>query len=354
MARINKQLQRVSLVTLLQEIQNRIEAGAIPADQQPALLQMCVGILEASGRRGERPLPGADLQDVRGQAHVKRALEVAAAGGHHILLIGPPGAGKAMLARTLPSLLPATSAPVPFRAPSPDVSLDAFMGTPTLPGDLTLAHGGVLLLENLDTFAQAHLSALRQAVETHGVTFSQGETQIVFPAHFLLVATIRPCPCGFSGDPVHACTCSADAIIQYHQRLDDIVGACFAIQIEVPRPGKDLLSKHAEEPSAAVRSRVERARAIQRRRYAAVLHLQVNAELSRVDEIGRFCELEAAAEKLLSTAIRQLALVPRTTLEIQKVARTIADLADAQIITAPHLAEAIQYRPRISRRPSVP
>jgi magnesium chelatase family protein len=354
MARINKHLQRVSLVTLLQEIQNRIEAGAIPADQQPALLQMCVDILEACGKRIERPLPGHDLSDVRGEIHVKRALEVAAAGGHHILLIGPPAAGKAMLARTLPSLLPATSAPVPFRAPSPDMSLEAFMGTPTLPGDLTLAHGGVLLIEDLDAFAGEHLSAPRQAVKTHGVMFSQGETRIVFPAHFLIVATIRPCPCGFSGDPVRACTCSADAIIQYHQRLDATVEACFAIQIEVPRVGSDLLSKHPEESSATVRSRVEHARTIQQRRYAELTHLSVNADLGLVDEIGRFCELEPAAEKLLSMAIRQLALVPPTTLEIQKVARTIADLAESNSIAAPHVAEAIQYRPHFGNGPSVP
>lgn len=333
----------LNIIEVLQEIRRRIDTQPLAADEQRALLQ----ILDACGRTVERPLPGRDMQEIRGQAHVKRTLEVSAAGGHHILLIGPHGAGKTLLARTLPSLLPTAAVPYPFRAPGPDTDITTFVGVPPCPGELTLAHGGVLFLDDLNTFARPLLSALQRAVETRVVVFPQGAESFLFPANFLLIAATMPCPCGFFNDPIRECSCTAEMILEYQQRGKEIIDTCFAIQIEVPRVREDLLSKRQEESSASIRQRVEGAWARQRRRYAESATLWVNADLETVDEVQRYCTMDASAERLLRAALQQLHPSPKSFLTLHKVARTIADLADADVIAANHVAEAIQYRPRI-------
>ncbi len=342
----NKTLQTLSLPELLQEVQRRASADTIPADQQRDILNMVMDVLQAWSKTIEQPLPGLDMQEIRGQAHVKRALEVAAGGGHNILLIGPKGAGKASLARTLPTLLPTTAVSYPFRMPHCSTSGTAFIGEPTLPGELTLAHGGVLFLENIDAFDVSQLTALRQAVETHVITIPHGEETILFPGHFVLIATVKPCSCGFYGDPMRECICSVEAITEYRQRIEESVETIFDIHIEVPRVREDILSTRQEESSARIRKRVEEARVIQRRRYEEVMNLWVNADLVSVNEIQKYCELEPTAQRLLKAALQQLHLTPQGVLRIQRLARTIADLADSKAIAANHIAEAVQYRSR--------
>ncbi len=286
------------------------------------------------------------MGEVRGQAHVKRALEVAAAGGHHILLSGPPQAGKTLLARTLPSILPATAVPYPFRAPEATLPATPFVGEATAPGELTLAHGGVLFLKNFHAFAPEHLAALRCAVEAQTVALRNGDEYLLFPAKFLLVATTLPCPCGFFNDPIRECTCSSDTIFLHQQHIKESSDTCFDLHIEVPRVQEDMLNRYTEERSAQIQSRVEQARIRQQRRYANAPHLWVNADLGPVDEVQHVCQMDAQAERLLKAAIQQLHLAPQSILRLQKVARTIADLAESELISANHLAEAIQYRPR--------
>jgi len=340
--RTKQQPLEPSLLALLQEVQHRTRTGAIPADQRQSVIETMMNILQTCAKAIEHPLLGQDIQEIRGQAHVKRALEVAAAGGHNILLVGPPGAGKAMLARTLPSLLPIASVPYPFREPDPSISQNAFVGEPTVPGELTLAHGGVLFLKDLDTFDLSYLTSLVQAVETHVVSIPFGEDCVVLPAKFILVATIKPCPCGFLGDAAMTCRCSLDEIARYRQRYQEIVRTCFAIEIEVPRI-EEILGKHAEESSASMRQRIEAAREIQQRRYAGETHLCLNADLRSADEVQCYCQIDSPGEELLRGTLRQLHLTPLQVLRVQGVARTIADLAESPVIAARSLAEAIQY-----------
>jgi magnesium chelatase family protein len=349
MKRTKKQASELSLFELLQEVQSKVNAEILPAGQQSYVLQVVIDMLQACGKSVERPLPGQDMQEVRGQAHVKRALEIAAAGGHNILLVGSPGAGRTMLARTLPSLLPATSLPYPFREPPSSIEQDAFIGAPSIPGESTLAHGGVLFLKEFDTFDLSLLTSLAQAVETHTVSIPFEETSVVFPAKFILTATIKPCPCGFLGDTVIPCRCSTEEIALYRQRYQEIIRTCFAIEIEVPCIGEEILRKHTEESSASVRQRVEVAREIQQRRYAEETHLWVNADLRSADEVQHYCQIDSSGEELLEGALRQLHLTPLEVLRVQGVARTIADLAESPVIAARYLAEAIQYLSRFMR-----
>ncbi len=349
MNRIKKQPHELSLLELLQEVQNRTNTEDIAADQQQDIVQMLIHILQVYARRGEHPFLAQDIQKIRGQAHVKRALEVSAAGQHNILLVGPPGAGKALLARTLPSLLPTTSLPYSFREPPSDIGRNAFLGDSALPRELTLAHGGVLFLKDLDTFDLSLLTSLAQTVETQVTSVPLQEGYALFPAQFILEATIKPCPCGFSNDPAKECMCSAEEIAHYRQPFKETVRTCFALEIEVPLLVPEILSIYPEESSGEIRQRVEAARAIQRKRYVEEPHLRVNADLGSVDEVQQYCQIDSAGEQLLESALRQLNLTALQMLRLQTVARTIADLAGSPTITARHLAEAIQYLSRFAR-----
>lgn len=345
----DKQSQKRFLMLLLQEILRRIGTETIPADQQPAFMQMIMSILQAWARPLDCPFPGPDIQDIRGQAHVKRALEIAAAGGHNILLAGPPGAGKIQLARTLPSLLPTTSLLYLLREPLASIGRDAFLGDATTPGEVALAYGGVLLLRNLDTFDLSVLTLLAQAMETRMISIPLQEGWIVLPVSFILAATLKPCPCGFAGDPVRACRCSVEEVVQYRLRIKEVVHACFDIELEVPLIEEESLNSCPTESSAQVRQRVETARAMQQRRYAGTPHLRVNADLRSAEEVQRYCSFDAPGAELLTTALRQLHLSSWQVLRVQGVARTIGDLAGSPIIQAIHLAEAILYLSRFIR-----
>jgi magnesium chelatase family protein len=346
------QLTSSSLTHLLQTIQEQAIQPRLSADEQRQVIEALSTLLAGSARAIERPRSLPDMQDVRGQESVKRALEVAATGGHNILLVGPPGAGKRSVAQTLLSVLPETADPCPFRSPQTSIELDAFVGrsNPLALGELTLAHGGVLLIENLPAFALPHLQALQRAVEQR-VVIPQGANHAFFPARFILVATMQPCPCGFFDDPVRECRCSADDMAQYQRRVSEVVTSCFDLQIEVPPIRQEVvLDTRPGEKSLTVRQRVEAARTIQRRRFAGT-SFSVNSDLGPIDEVQHSCQLsDAAAEKLLKAAIQQLHLSVQQVLRLQRVSRSIADLAESDAISASHIAEAIQYRGRFSYR----
>lgn len=349
MKRTQKQPHELSLLELLQEVESRTCTETIPADQQQSMEQVMIHILQACAKTREHLLPRQDIEEIRGQAHVKRALEAAAAGRHSILLVGPPGAGKARLARTVPSLLPTTSLPYPLREPPSSIGRNAFIGDQTMPGELILAHGGMLLLKDLDTFDLSLLTLLAQTVKTQVISLPSQEGGLVLPGQFLLVATVKPCPCGFSGDPVRACLCSVEEIARYRLRIQEVVRTCFDIEIEVPLTGEEILSTRPEESSARIRQRVEAAHEMQKGRHTGTTHLWVNADLGSADEVRYYCPLDSPGEQLLKAALRQLQLSPRQTLRVQGVARTIADLAGSPVIQAKHVAEAIQYVSRFIR-----
>jgi len=308
---------------------------------------------------------GPDLAEVRGQHHAKRALETAAAGGHSLLFIGPPGAGKTMLAARLPALLPPlTDAEAletaaiqslhrrfhprqwkqrPFRAPHHTASAVALVGGGSYPrpGEISLAHHGVLFLDELPEFPRDVLEVLREPLESGAITISRAAHQAEFPARFQLVAAMNPCPCGHWGDPAGRCRCSPERIRVYRARVSGPLLDRIDMHIDVPPVPRDVLlapPAPAGESTAAVRARVLAARARQRTRQHGT---NSTLDTHRIEEV---CAVDAAGRELLEQAIARLGLSARAYHRILKVARTIADLAGAETLAPAHLAEAIQYR----------
>lgn len=304
-----------------------------------------------------------DLADVRGQTQAKRALEIAAAGGHSILLAGPPGTGKSMLATRLPGLLPPMtqvaaleSAAVlslagqfsperfarhPYRSPHHTASSAALVGGGSVPrpGEISLAHQGVLFLDELPEFDRRVLEALREPLESGRIHISRAARQAEFPAQFQLVAAMNPCPCGYYGDSGGKCRCTPDQVARYRKKLSGPLLDRIDLQIEVPALPAEVLQKAADgESSATVRARVTQARERQQARQG-----KPNARLS-TKEVDRYCQPDAAGAALLKQALSRLNLSARAYHRVLRVARSIADLAGCAAISAPHVAEAVQYR----------
>ena len=311
-----------------------------------------------------------DFSDVKGQSHVKRALEIAAAGGHNVIMIGAPGSGKTMLARRMPGIMPPMTLDEalettkvhsvagklgsqrglmrirPFRAPHHLTSQVALIGggSNPQPGEVSLAHNGILFLDELPEFGRSVLEVLRQPMEEKGITVSRAKYSVEYPANFTLIASMNPCPCGYYNHPTKECVCGGGMVFRYLNRISGPLMDRIDLHIEVvPVPLAEMSSAAPGEPSAAIRDRVIAARKIQQRRFEGCEGVHTNAMMNS-KMLRTFCPLTKEAAAMLETAMERLSLSARAYDRIIKVARTIADLAGADDITTSHIAEAINYR----------
>jgi len=361
--------------------ENAMEAAVVeeidvhPISTLPQLAQALNGAEDAPSMTlddaflDDQPAPEVDFSDVCGQENVKRAVEIAASGGHNLLMIGPPGAGKTMLAQRLSTILPALAFDEsletskvysvmglmpkgqglikarPFRAPHHTISDAGLIGGGQIPkpGEVSLAHNGVLFLDEMPEFKKNVLEVLRQPMETGIVTIARATSTVTYPANFILVGAMNPCPCGYFGDPKRECTCSFREIQRYRSKISGPLMDRIDIHIDVPAvPFKDLTGFQPAQSSHEIRQRVMRAREIQEERFKKT-KIHCNAMMNS-RQIRRFCEIDERSNTLLEAAMEKFGFSARALSRILKISRTIADLAGSEDIEQAHVAEAIQYR----------